>query len=60
MENCKIPNKIGCSIKKENNLFLCQFPFDTNNNVDNTNLFSYKNIIVYSEFVEKYLLRNIL
>ena len=55
MYNSKIPQVVGCAIQRENNFFHCQFPFDTDRNIEkNHPLISYKNIILNSEFTKKY------
>lgn len=54
MYNSKIPYNYSCSILKENSLFHCQFPFDTNEIIDKSNiaLNTYNNIIVNSEYTK--------
>jgi len=58
MCNSKIPNKLSCSINRNNNLYHCQFPFDTDNPINNSiYLDGYKNIIVNSEFTLDYYIK---
>ena len=54
MCNSKIPNVWASSIKRENSLYHCQFPFDTTNTVNNNILLTYKNIVVNSDFTAHY------
>jgi hypothetical protein len=56
MSNSKYPNIRGCASNEKNNFFHCQFPFDINKNTCCKNFYSYKNIILNSEFTkEKYI-----
>jgi hypothetical protein len=53
MCNSKYPIINGCASNPNNNFFHCQFPFDINRNSSSENLYSYKNIILNSEFTKK-------
>lgn len=54
MCNLKVPCIWASSIKRENSLFHCQFPFDTTNTVNDNILLTYKNIVVNSDFTAHY------
>ena len=54
MNNLKNPNNIGCAKEYFNNLYHCQFPFDTNELITNNNINTYGNIILNSDYTKYY------